>query len=175
MRNNMIMDRFSSEQWEPLVRALRVELQEYGGLISLLDEQRHGILGRNTDGLLERSSEINNQLESVRKLRTDREVLTHSLVRDFDLEEEGSLSEMVPYVPEPVQPLLQELIDRINDLLGKIQRKAGQNRMLLLRAHEITEQIMRSLQPHDVTKTYNRMGKITLKAPSRGGNIEFSA
>ena len=169
------MERFSSEQWESLVGALRVELQEYGGLISLLDEQRRRILGRNTEGLLERNNDIDTQLESVRKLKNEREILTRSLVCECNLTDVESVSDIIPHVPDPIQPLLQELVDRINDLLIKIQRKAGQNRMLLLRAHEITEQIMRSLQPHSVTKTYNRRGTITFKAPARGGSVEFSA
>lgn len=165
----------SLDQWEEVVESLRAELQEYGGLLSLLDEQRRSIVGRDTESLLDRNGEIGLQLKKTHLMRLDREHLSESLARELGLVDIHKLSDMLPFVPEPALPLLRELVDRVNDLLEKIQRKAGQNRMLLSRACEITEEIMRTLQPQSLTKTYNEKGNLSMNSSDLSGNVEFSA
>ncbi len=162
-------------QWERLVDALRLELQEYGGLLNLLEEQQGGILGRDPESLLNLNSTIEEQVEKTNQLRKERESLAADSALDHELDKEASLSELVPYFPEAARPLLQALIERINAVLDRIKQKSRQNRMLLARAYDLVEQILRTLQPQSVTKTYNRDGNLTLEATSVLSNVRFTA
>ncbi len=161
--------------WESLVDALRLELQEYGGLMNLLDEQQKGILGRDSESLISLNKSIEEQLEITSRSRYEREQLAEYAVQEHELEAEATLSELIPFFPEPARPLLQALIERINAMLERIKHKSGQNRMLLARAYELIEQIMRIVQPRAVTKTYNREGNLNLETTSMLNNVRFTA
>ena len=165
----------SQDDWESLVDVMRLELQEYGGLIVLLEDQQRGILGRNRDDLVKMSQSIELQLEASSRLRVEREELMRVMAHGVGLDEGSSLGEILPSVPEPVHPLLSALLDGINNMVGKIHRRAQQNRMLLALATEVTEELMRQLQPISVTKTYNHQGTVSFKTTSMHGSVEFSA
>ena len=50
--------------WEDLLDILRDELQEYGGLIGLLNAQQQSILNRRPDSLLEINQTVQTQMEA---------------------------------------------------------------------------------------------------------------
>ena len=161
--------------WECLVDALRLELQEYGGLLNLLEEQQKGILGRDSECLLSLNKAIEEQMEKTNRLRHERERLAEDTTEKYELDKDACLSELVSLFPEPAKPLLQALIERINAMLERIKHKTGQNRMLLARAYELIEEIMHTLQPGGITKTYNREGNLNLETTSRLSNVQFTA
>ena len=166
--------KFSKEQWETLVVALRNEIEEFGALVNLLDEQQNRILGRDPEGITEMNKTIDEQIALCRDMRRVREDVVSVLASGVNEHEEVSVRSLLSYFPEEVQGLLQALSDEIFDLMEKTQRKAGQNQMLLVRAFEAVEQVVRALCPELITKTYDKKGSISVKAPSDGTCMKTS-
>lgn len=161
-------------QWEPLVEALRKELEEYGGLHILMNEQQSCILGRDTDGLLEKNDAVQAQAVVCNQLRFQREKLTNGILEEWGIDKEfTSLSQIIPHFPEKSQGLLQALVEQINHMIARTRQKARQNQLLLSRASDVIEQVVMTLRPQTV-KTYNRRGSVLLKAsaPSQGSRIQ---
>ena len=50
--------------WEDLLEILRDELQEYGGLIGLLNAQQQSILNRRSESLMELNQSVQTQMEA---------------------------------------------------------------------------------------------------------------
>ena len=59
--------------WEELLDLLRDELQEYGGLIGLLNAQQQSILNRRSDSLLEINQSVQTQMEASQILQKRRQ------------------------------------------------------------------------------------------------------
>ena len=53
---------FRNSDWEPLVDALRAELEEYGALFNHLTRQQEEIFARQVDTVLEINGEIEGQI-----------------------------------------------------------------------------------------------------------------
>ena len=53
-----------SFEWEDLLGLLRDELQEYGGLVGLLNAQQQSILSRRPNSLLEINQSVQTQMEA---------------------------------------------------------------------------------------------------------------
>lgn len=154
------VSKFSSDEWEPLVVALREELQEYGALLNLLTQQQNLIIGRNAQGVFEFNDLIDQQIRITHELRAIREQLSARLVESLGIEEPTPLRDILHYFPEKAQHLLQALIDEIYSIVEKTQHRARQNQMLIKRATEVTEKILQILQPKPSIKTYTRKGNV---------------
>jgi hypothetical protein len=161
-----------SEVVEPLVGALRVELQEYGGLLHLFEEQQLLIVGRNPSGFLSKNPEVEAQMGRVSECRRERERLVETLALGLGWPKESSLSSLMADLPEAVRPLLRALMDEINALVSQVQRRTHQNRMLLSQAVELAKQRLNSVDPHALPGTYSAQGTIEPRVGSGGG---FSA
>lgn len=166
--------KFNQEQWDPLIAALRGEAQEYGALLNLLDEQQNRILGRDPEGIAGMNKTIDEQIETSRNMRYAREGVVKILAQTAGVDEMSSLKVLLPNFPSEIQGLLTALIDEILALMQKTQRKAGQNQVLLVRAFEAVEQVIRALCPELITKTYDKKGSISIKASSDGTCIKTS-
>ena len=57
---------------EQIIDALRAELQEYGGLLNLFDQQQDAILHRKPDAIAEIDVTVEAQLATLRGRRTNR-------------------------------------------------------------------------------------------------------
>lgn len=150
----------SNDEWEPLVETLRSELQECGGLYNLLCRQQDSIIERKSDDVLVVNDEIETQAEAVGELRRRREEIVDQLGARVEIERRGRIRDLVPHFPEVAQPLIDALIRDINHIVRRTRQKARQNHLLLSRAMEITEQMLRVLQPESFTRTYERSGKV---------------
>ena len=148
--------------WETLVNALRDELQEYGGLLNLFNEQQAAILQRRPDMVLAVSATIEEQLKTVNERRKCREELVRQSAQSVNKPPKSTLRELIEFFPECVRPLLRALIEEVNRLLIRTKRRARQNQMLLARSIEVTQEILRLLNPGMVTKTYSRNGRLNL-------------
>jgi len=153
---------FETGDWEPLVAALRSELQEYGGLFNLLGRQQDRIIDRQTDAVLELNDDIEAQTNVVATLRRAREALVRDLGARVGANPHGSVRALIPYFPDVVRPLLEALVRDINHMIRRNRQKARQNHVLLSRAMELTEHTLRVLQPENFTRTYHRSGKVSL-------------
>lgn len=153
---------FEAGVWEPLVALLRLELQEYGGLFSLLSRQQDQIVDRRPDAILAINDEIEAQTQAIADLRTRREQMVTDLHAQSGAVGTVTLRSIIPHFPASVQPLLEALMNDINHMLRRNRQKARQNHLLLARAMELTEQTLRVLQPENFTRTYQRSGKVAL-------------
>ncbi len=159
-------EKLTHAQWEPLVAALRLELQEYGGLLNLLEDQQRSILGQDTDALLETNRSIEHQMEANFRLRDERESMVAALAQALGLPQRSRVRDLLPSFPDATRPMLDALLSEINSLIGQSRRRLKQNQLLLHRAAETTEKLLFALSPNSVSKTYTKRGNVTLRTPA---------
>ena len=164
------MDKFLEQKdWEPLLELLRLEVQEYGGLYNLLDRQQKEIFERDPEAVLITNEEIETYTAAMGELRKQREEMVESIGQSCGCEPKLALRKMMPHFPDFIHPLLEALMDEINQMVTRTRRKARQNFLLLSRTMELTQETMRALQPENYTKTYSKKGKVGVnqRMPSR--------
>jgi len=145
-----------------LIEALRDEVQEYGGLLSLFDEQQTAILERKPTVVLSIQDSIKGQLETINGCRKRREQIAREFAVSLGQEPEITVRQLIDYCEEVVRPLLHALIYEVNQLITKTRRRGQQNQMLLARSIEVSQQILQRLNPGALTKTYSRRGRINI-------------
>ena len=147
-----------STSWQLITERLRNELQEYGALLGLFEEQQTNLLRRDADAVVSLAGEIEDQVRVAQSTRDLRE----EAIRNFAFENQqpanSSLRHLIPFFPTEVQPLIQALIDEINHLIHRVRRDARQNQILLSRSVEAYEEAVRTLRPDAFAKTYSRRG-----------------
>ena len=155
--------------WDPLVALLREEVKEYGGLYNLLDRQQKEIFQRDPESVLRTNEEIENYTQEMGELRKRREEVVFQIADTFQCDRNETLSKMISHFPDYVQPLLQALVDEINQMIKRTRSKARQNFLLLSRTMELTQETVAALRPDNYTKTYTRKGQVGVakNMPSR--------
>ncbi len=156
------MTTFSDFDWEPLVDALRAELEEYGALFNHLTRQQEEIFSRRIESVLEINGEIDGQAKIIASARERRDEIMTDLSAKAGLPTGSRLSAMLESFPDFVRPLLEALVRDINLMINRTRRKARQNHILLARAIELTQETLRLLQPETFTKTYARSGQVSV-------------
>ncbi len=146
--------------WEQLLDLLRDELQEYGGLIGLLNAQQQTILTRKPDSLLEINQSVQAQMEASQILQKRRQGYVSHLAERFGKPSQATLTELIPCLPDVTQPMFQSIIEEINQLISKVRTKVSQNQRLLNRLLEVTDHLLSSTSPSTQVKTYNKSGKL---------------
>lgn len=154
--------------WDPLIDALRNELQEYGALLNLFGRQQDAILSRAPDLVLEITNQIGAQVHVLDRNRSAREFLVRQLALEQQQPSESPLAVLLPFFPEPVRPLISALIEEINNLIARTKKRAGQNQMLLARSIDLSQQILQRLNPAGITKTYTQSGRVNIKVSEPG-------
>jgi flagellar biosynthesis/type III secretory pathway chaperone len=150
-----------------LIEALRAEVQEYGELLSLFNDQQAAILDRDPSTVLVIQDTIKAQLSNIGACRKRREAAAKELALSIGEEVGSSVKQLIEKCEETVRPLLSALIYEVNQLISKTRRRGHQNQMLLARSIEVSQQILERLNPGGITKTYSRRGQISL---TRGGS-----
>ena len=117
------------------------ELQEYGGLVGLLNAQQQSILNRKPESLLQLNQSVQTQMEASQILHKRRQGFVSTLASSYGVSRETSLSKLVPHFPDVTQPMFESLIEEINNLISSIRRKIEQNQRLLARLTDVTDQI----------------------------------
>ena len=155
--------------WDPLVALLREEVKEYGGLYNLLDRQQKEIFQRDPESVLRTNEEIETYTNEMGELRKRREEIVFQIADSFQRDRNETLSKMISHFPDYVQPLLQALVDEINQMIKRTRSKARQNFLLLSRTMELTQETVAALRPDNYTKTYTRKGQVGVakNMPSR--------
>ena len=103
--------------------ASRDELQEYGGLIGLLNAQQQSILNRRSESLMELNQSVQTQMEASQILMKKRQGFVLSLAESFGEPNSSSLSEIVSHFPDVTQPMFLSIIEEINSLISKCGEK----------------------------------------------------
>lgn len=148
--------------WQILVDALRKEVEEYGGLLNLFDQQQAAVLRRDADTVLTTVGAIEQQIKTIDQCRQSRESVMRTYCGRLGLSGDLPLRSLLGYFPEPVRPLVDALIEEVNSLIMRSKRRAQQNQMLLSRSIEVTQQILQRLNPSGVTKTYTAKGRVSV-------------
>lgn len=148
--------------WEFITECLRNELQEYGALLALFEEQQANLLRRDADQVAALAFSIEEQARSTHSCRERRERCVAEFAAAMGRDSATSLRQLLPHFPAEVQPLLNALIDEINHLIHRIRRDARHNQMLLSRVVEAHDEALRTLMPGQFeARTYSARGAVS--------------
>jgi hypothetical protein len=143
-----------------LIHALRDELEQYGEMLARLDEQQEYAMRRAADELLMSVSAVQQQGERVRKARQARSQVLARLAESLALPGETPFSQITPLLPENHRLLIDALVQENNELLVRVQQRARQNHVLLLRSLELMRNLMNSLFPGSAPPVYTESGTL---------------
>ncbi len=153
-----------STSWQIITEHLRNELQEYGALLGLFEEQQINLLRRDADAVLALAGSIEEQVRTTQARRELREAALRAFAIAQERPADSSLRQLIPLFPADVQPLLEALLGEINQVIHRIRRDARQNQILLSRTVEAHEEAIRTLRPDLFPKTYSRRGSVPASA-----------
>ena len=160
---------------EELIRTLRDELTQYGELLALLEQQLELIVSRSAEGLFENLAAINAQIPVVAAAREKRDALRKELAAALGLSTTASFRLLTQSAPADYRPLLEALVTEINDLLRRSQQRLRQNHILLRRSLDSMQQMITSLFPTAIGRTYNQAGAIKQSDTSQSSIYELLA
>jgi len=146
--------------FDRLIDALREELQEYGGLLELFDEQQAAILKSDPRGFLDLGAAVDEQISLVSANRGRREALVRELNQRCGCTESTKLTELLDHIPAERKGMIKALIDEINVLITRTQRCLRQNRLLLARCIETAQKLSAIAGNGNVVSTYGRAGMV---------------
>ncbi len=111
-----------NNSWELIAHSLRDELQEYGGLLGLFEEQQTALFRRDAGGVLAlvHSIEEHARVASIKRLKREQ------LVRDFALAQgrpsNSTLRSLISQFPDEVRPMMEALVDEVNRLIHRTRK-----------------------------------------------------
>lgn len=121
-------------EFQQLIEVLRDELVHYGEALALLEQQRALIVQHAAGDLLDNVEAISTQFREVAVLRAKREEMRRRLALSHGESEAIALRSLIALAPSEYRPLLEALVDEINDLLNRAQNRLLGNNLLLRRA-----------------------------------------
>ena len=148
----------SSDSVEPLIAALRDELQHYGEMLALLDRQQEQVKARSSEEIFQSISLIQAQAAAILAARQHREQCRGAAALACRQPENAPFTDLIPLLPPDYRPLLRALVDENNQLLGRVRQRARQNHVLLRRSVELMQELLRTLFPARQTSVYNGSG-----------------
>ena len=156
-----------NEYLNNLIAALREEMTQYGELLALMQEQQELIINRSANELLINLHDVNQQVEKITAHREHRDAARRALVQSVGGTEDTTFKQMTALLPEEYQPLLNALVEEINQLLQRIQQWVRQNHLLLKRSLDLMSKIMHTIFPTSsaAAQTYGRGGTVNPIAP----------
>jgi hypothetical protein len=154
--------------WEIIVEKLRAELQGYGGLLQLFNDQRENMLRGDADTALACARAIEAQTRLACDLRARREAVVADFALAHQRRADCTLRELSTELPPEVRPLLSALIDEINHLIRRVGRGARQTHQMLGRIVEVHHDALRAAHPEAFARTYSSLGQFMPKMPLVG-------
>jgi len=130
---------------QSLIHALRNELQQYGEILVLLDQQRECAVTHTAEDVLLTVSGIQTQSAAIQMACDNREQCRRNLALALHQPPECALTELIPLLPEDYRPLLQALVEENRELWRRIQQRVHQNHRLLSRSLDSLQRFMNSL------------------------------
>jgi flagellar biosynthesis/type III secretory pathway chaperone len=148
------------QKFQEIVSALQFELQEYGGLLHLFDRQQQCIIHQDPSGFLDINVDVDAQIAKLTHCRQQRELLVSRIAVALGKPSDVTLSALINSFQPDHQPLMRALIEEINDLITRTQRRTRQNRMLLAQCVESARQLLNITNPGAIPGTYGAQGQI---------------
>ncbi|MCH8473762.1 MAG: flagellar protein FlgN [Opitutales bacterium] len=146
----------TNKKHEPLVDLLRDEIEAYGKLFHLLEEQRSALINQDVDAILLLNKEIDEHSVQINRFNNERKKMVS------ELHPTGS-TRIIPFINEiddASKGLFEELVQEINRLIRESQRQLSCNQMLYRRALDVSRDTLRILRPDNsnVPGIYRRDG-----------------
>ncbi len=132
-----------------VIETLRNELQQYGEMLALLEQQQQAALNSGAEEILHSISEINTQGVSIQSARDRRQKAQQELAQVLRQPEDARFSDLLPLLPDSYQPLVSALVHENNHLLVQVRDRAQQNQLLLRRSVELMQRFITTLAPDD--------------------------
>jgi hypothetical protein len=132
---------------ESLIGALRNELQQYGEMLALLDEQHAAVKLQGADDILQSIAAVNAQSGAIQAARESRQVWQRQLAEALHQDPNSAFLHLIPLLPEAYRPLVAALLQENNELLDRVRERAQQNHSLLRQSMEITRSFITTLAP----------------------------
>jgi flagellar biosynthesis/type III secretory pathway chaperone len=151
--------------WETIAECLREEVQEYGGLLRLFEQQQECVFNREPDRLLLLIETIKNATGQAEDVRRRREKCVSAFASGLGRATDSTLRSLLPSIDDHARPLLEALIDEVNRLIHRVRRITRQNHLLLSRTVELQQGLLRQFYPGAFTATYSARGRVSMAAP----------
>lgn len=146
--------------FDEMTRALRAELQEYGGLLGLLDDQQKAILRGEPEAFLDLGSAVHEQAALLGAHRACREKTVQHFAHCCEQPKDSTLMELLVHMPAATSGMIKALIEEINTLIGRTQRRLRQNHLLLARCVSAAQQSVVISGGGEMVSTYGRAGAV---------------
>ena len=134
---------------QKLIEALRNELQQYGEMLALLDNQQQLIRLRGADDILHSIEAISGQSSAIQAARQNRESLQQDLARDLGQPEGATFAQLMPLFPPPYRPLVSALVQENNELLQRVRQSAQKNQSMLRQSLDYMQRFVSALAGAD--------------------------
>ncbi len=145
---------------DKLVATLRDELQQYGQMLFLLDQQQEHVMRRAALDVLNSVAEIEAQGGVIQRVREQRTRLQSDVCARLGLARTGMLFDLVKAMPENYGLLIQALVEENNALLVRVQQRVRQNHLLLSRSLELMQRFLGTLFPTQEQTRYTDRGAL---------------
>ncbi len=149
-----------TEILDEMAQALRAELQEYGGLLGLLEDQQSAILRGEPDSFLDLGTAVHEQTSLLGAHRACREKAVRHFSSGCRQPETSTLVELLVHMPPSEAGMIGALVEEINALIGRTQRRLRQNHLLLARCVTAAQQAMVLASSGEIMSTYGRAGAV---------------
>lgn len=136
---------------ENLIGALRNELQQYGEMLALLDQQQELVMNQRTDEILHSISAIDTQSTAIQAARANRQLAQRHLAQRLEQAREATFTHLIPLLPEPYRPLVIALVQENNELLLRVRQRAQQSHHLLRHSLEMMQRFITALPSSETT------------------------
>ncbi len=150
-----------NDKLDRLIESLRHELQQYGEMLSLFEQQQESIARRDADQVLNSVALINGQTAAVQEARRSRVERQQDLAESLSVPPDGQLATLLPALPVSRRPQLQALVEENNRLLGRVRQRARQNHLMLSHSLEHMTRFINALMGAGRGVLYDGGGGVT--------------
>jgi flagellar biosynthesis/type III secretory pathway chaperone len=148
--------------WEQVADCLRDEVQEYGDMLRLFEEQQECVFNRDPGRLLQLIEVTKDASQRAEDARRRREQCVSTFAAGMGHTAESTLRSLLPSIDDEARPLLQALIDEVNRLIHRVRRVTRQNHLLLSRTVQLHQGLLRQFYPGAFTSTYSALGRLSM-------------
>jgi flagellar biosynthesis/type III secretory pathway chaperone len=149
-----------TESSQKFIDALRDELQQYGELLALLEQQQKLVVARAADGVLRTVAAINEQHAVIQVARQEREQRQRALAQELGLDGEAEISSLIQRLAVELRPLVVALVEENNRLLRRVQQRARQNHLLLQYSVQLMQNLLNTFNFVRQPSTYTGAGMV---------------
>ena len=142
-----------------LIEILREELQSYGEMLAMLDQQQEYVIHRAAHELFQSVGEVQAHAAILQDVRSRRLLNQAECALSIKLPASASFSEIIPNLPEDFRPLIRALVDENNQLLERIHDRVRQHHLLINRSLELMQELLNGLVPTHHVRGYNELGR----------------